>query len=234
MAQTPWDILRQGNKQEAFDLFCKRGDRDQPSHIMELGVAYLWAQEYQAAWEHFDAANRRQPKYMDIFYGMAGAAKWCLCEMEAAVAQWRIGVRCRYADGAGGMGSPLLLFFASVVEPRLFERTEAEKLISKRADNPSRVRNWPGPVGQFVLGRINAGVLLAKMAESKSKDASDLLLVEFYIGVLARARGDMQDFERQMQKAAATSDDDFDVNNRQYLAKLWCPAFFLARYEASK
>ncbi len=48
------------------------------SETIQLGVAYLWIGDYAAAWEHFDAANRRRPKDVDALYQLAGAAKWCL------------------------------------------------------------------------------------------------------------------------------------------------------------
>ena len=90
------------------------------SRIMQMGVAYLWLEDYAAAWEHFHAANQRYPKHSAIFHEMAGAAKWCLDEPNDAVNQWLAGLKCAYADSAGGVRCPLLLFTASVTNQGVF------------------------------------------------------------------------------------------------------------------
>jgi lipoprotein NlpI len=155
MTTDPWKLLQRGPNSTALRQMRKGYEKEQDaSHIMELGVAYLWVEDYQAAWQHFDAVNQRDPGYGDSYYGMAGAAKWCLGEPDESIRQWREGTQCRYADGAGGVSSRLWLYIASVIKPRLFPRNEAEELLTVCA-NDRRVKNWPGPVAEYILGRID-------------------------------------------------------------------------------
>ncbi len=56
------------------------------SHVMELGVAYLWAGKYQEAAKHFEHATQTHRHTSAAFYGMAGAAYWCLDRPHAGAA----------------------------------------------------------------------------------------------------------------------------------------------------
>ncbi len=82
---------------EAFE------EEQSPSNTMRLGVAFLWTGDFEAAFAHFDAANQRQPHRSAHFYEMAGVAKWCLGVKQEAVAHWQAGLKCAYADAAGGV-----------------------------------------------------------------------------------------------------------------------------------
>ena len=201
---------------------------------MELGVAYLWVQDYQAAWEHFDSANQRYPKHADVFYGMAGAAKWCSNDPQESVRQSAAGLECQYADAAGGVRLPLLLFFASVVRPQVFDRTEAETLLAILREGSLRARNSPGALAGLVLGGIDAGDFRDRCV---GRNESDTLLrrwlTDFYVGVVEHERGSLGAFKEAMKKTATTVDDDFEVNKGHYLRKLWHPEFFIARHEAA-
>ena len=107
----------------------RHAHEDSSSIIMELGVAYLWLGDYTAAWDHFDAANRKYPKHSAAFYEMAATAKWCMGGFvrSGRAVDWRLD--CDFADAAGGVRCPLQLFFASVVVPGVFSRAEAERLL---------------------------------------------------------------------------------------------------------
>ena len=228
-------MLRSGRPDEALRQLRDACDQvDGSSEIIELGVAHLWVENYSAAWENFRAANERYPNKISTFYEFAGVAKLCLGELDAAVDEWRMGLSCEYADSAGGARLPLLLFVVSILKPEVIGRTDAEKLLADRADD-RRVRNWPGPVVQFVLGRIDE---TAFRAACVGINEGDTLLrnwrADFYLGILQYARGNTRRFRELMRKTASTTDDDFDLTKRQrYLRKLWHAEFFIARNEAA-
>jgi hypothetical protein len=232
MVQRPWQLLQTGRDSEAICQLRNAYER-KGTHVMDLGVAYLWVRDCQAAWEHFNSLNVRRPKHISSYYGMAGAAKWCLDDPEASVREWHTGLKCAYADGAGGVQVPLLLFLASVVKPELFEREEAERLLAIRVENPL-IRNWPGPLAEFVSGRIGVDALRSRcIGIDDDETFTRTWRGDFYISVLEYARGNVGQFQEVMQKIATTSPDDFDLTRRRrYLAKLWCPEFFIARHEA--
>jgi hypothetical protein len=234
VAQRPWQLLQAGYDAEAIRRLREAYERDvtSASHIMTLGVAYLWVQDYLAAWKHFDSANQRRPKHAP-FFGMAGAARWCLDDPEASVREWRAGLKSGYADGAGGVDLPLLLFFASVVKPELFDHREAENLLANRMENPL-IHNWPGPLAEFVSGRIDVETLRRRCI-GVDDDSTFICMwrADFYIGVLQRVSGNAEHFQDMMRKTATTSPDDFDLaKRRRYLRKLWHPEFFIARHRA--
>jgi lipoprotein NlpI len=202
--------------------------KETTSRVIALGVAYLWAERFQAAWEHFNAANVRRPSQISVYYGMAGVAKWCMGAREEAVAQWQAGLKSGYADAAGGVTTPLLLYTASVLDPHRFSRARAEKLLTIRANDP-RARIWPGAVAEFLLGRINEAELRSRCADRSEGDAyMARWRADFYFGIHAFMRGDLAFFHEMMCKVIAIDDDDFDLK-KHFVRKFWHEEFFLAR-----
>ena len=203
------------------------------SHIMELGVGYLWVKDYQAAWNHFQIVNQERPLYGAAFYGMDGVAKWCMNDPEESVRQWRAGLKCQYADGAGGVKLPLLLFITSVIKPIIFSKAEAEKLLTVRA-NDRHVKNWPGPVAEYLLGRIDEKGLRSKCVGVHEDDTfMRHWMTDFFMGVLELARGNIGHYQEIVRKIGETSVTDYKINSKQFLGKLWHEEFFLARHEAT-
>jgi hypothetical protein len=159
MDRTPWDLLRYGNVDQGLALLLNAYKRvPSASHILELGIAYLWVGDYLAGWEHFQTAIERFPRSTSSFYGMAGIAQWCLNEPSQAVNYWSAGLDTRFADGAGGVQLPLLLLTASIVKPEVFPREEAERILRSKTKNPL-LKNWPGPLVEFVLGILDKKTL---------------------------------------------------------------------------
>ncbi len=229
---SPWNLMRSGAIDEGLrqlrDAFAKQSDA---SHAMELGVACLWLKDYLAALEHFHYMQETHIHRLDCFRTMAGTAKWCLGLPQEAVAEWHAGLKAHYNEGAGGVTCPLLLYFASIVAPNAFSRAEAERLLGVRADD-SWARNWPGALAKFAVGRIDEEQLDREcIAPSEGQSLMRHWLAGFYLGLEEFDRGEIGLYKEFMRKTGTASDDDFDVSKRYFLAKLWHPEFFLARYE---
>ncbi len=201
------------------------------SEMMELGVAYLWIEDYRAASHHFLTAIQEQPVVGDTFYAMAGAAAWCMRKPREAIARWTDGLSCAYTDWAGGVTLPLLLFFASVVRNGVFSQREAKEILSRRLSSPL-AETWPAGLAEFVLGRIN---LIEARRKYECLSEGDEPVCEwwtqFYVGVLAFGHGNLPQYVERMRATAETCDDDFDSSKGQFLGKLWHAEFFIARYE---
>lgn len=151
-SQNPWDYLRHRRVEPGILILRERYMREPSgSHIVELGVAYLWVGDYQAAQQHFQYAMETHPTLGDIFYGMAGIAKWCVDDPGAAVRLWHAGLDAPYAVGGLGVHLPLLLFVASILRPGLLPKKQAEQILIEKVDD-RRVKNRPGPLAKFVLG----------------------------------------------------------------------------------
>jgi lipoprotein NlpI len=233
--QKPWDLVRRGNVDEGLALMREGYARDpSPSHVMRLGVGYLWAKEYDAAWEHFEHAIERHPQSIAVFFGMAGAAKWCVGEPWAAVRVWESGLNSQYADGAGGVHLPLLLLVASTLRPASFSRSDALKILSKKAKDV-RVNNWPGPIARYVLNLIDEGTLERQSIDGSNREASSRKwLALFYKRILDLGIGTLnpQEFKELMRRMADTSEPDWS-DEKEFLRLLWNEEFFVARHEAS-
>jgi tetratricopeptide (TPR) repeat protein len=113
----PWQLLRYGDAERGLALLREAYMRQRSSsHIMELGVAYLWTGDYASASAHFRSAIEEFPRHASSFYGMSGVSHWCLGESNAAVADWLTGLKAQYSETAGlGIRLPLLLFSASIL-----------------------------------------------------------------------------------------------------------------------
>ncbi len=206
MTKTRWELMLTGQSDKALRLMRDAYDgRSGASETIDLGVAYLWLGDYAAAWEHFNAANERRPGYMDIYYQMAGAAKWCLNARNEAVEQWIAGCDCDTTDFARGISSPLLIFAASLIAPETFARSEAEKLLAVRA-NEKWVRNWPGPIAEYALARIDEAGLRHKCVGINALDTAHRnWCADFYVGVLEKAAGNVSAFIEAMRRLTSTS-----------------------------
>lgn len=229
----PWTLLRAGQIEEGLRPLQKAHARQpSPSHIMELGVAYLWAKRYDAAWEHFNTTNETFPGHTSDFYGMAGVAKWCLGEYDAAIANWQVGLDAKFSDTAGlGVKLPLLLFFAAGIKPSLYPQNSAETLLlAKSADE--RSEEWPGPVACWLVGRMAEGEFEKLWKGFDDVDTRDRVwLAEFYAAVKRYQSEDASRFKECMRSLSDTSSADWS-NETFFLARMWSEEYFLARYEA--
>lgn len=230
-----WEGMRAGNVAEAL-----RGMREQldanntPSYVMQLGAALMWLHEYESAFEHFDCANQVHPKLNAGFYGMAGAAKWCLGHFDEAVVQWHHALSCEFADVAGGARAPLLLYVAAAMRPEVMSMNEACELLSTRSRDP-RVRNWPGPLVELVLGKVDEAMIRSQCFVDRFQEVlrCHLWEADFYLSVIEYAQGHRARIDEMALRTAALSWNEFDEYRRSFLGLLWREEFHIARQMAS-
>jgi hypothetical protein len=231
----PWHQLRAGEfKAGLKQLHTNYVEDPSASSIMELGVAYLWASEYETAWEFFWKSIAEYPESLSGFYGMAGTSRWCLGDVPKAVQLWSAGLDAQMADTNGlGIHLPLLLWMTSILKPGCFSRGSAEKLLKVRVKD-RRVITWPGPIAQWVLGEIGEAELIALTLDDDTVETHDKeWLTNFYQAVIHYGKSRCSKFLESIQKLTDTTrpewaDADF------FLARMWSEEFFIARHEASK
>jgi hypothetical protein len=231
---------------------CDTSSRPMPntpigSEAMTLGVALLWLGRYGETWEHFHSVIEKGIRVGDGYYGMAGVAKWCLGRPDQAVLEWRAGLKAKYARASGlNVIMPLLLFFAAIREPRVFDRKLAEKLLLETTKD-IRIRNWPAPIARLVLDQISEAEFQNHclgirpgdsgknpFARHNQQETSNCLwLAEFYRSVLALEQGALSDFQDSMRKLSDTSQSEWQDEKNVFTARIWCEEFFLVRYEAA-
>ena len=248
---SPWPLLRGGRDEQEQGLRLVQqaytGDPFFGSAIMTLGVALLWLGRYAEAWEHFHSVIATAPRVSDSYYGMAGVAKWCLGRPDEAVSEWRAGLKAEYAGASGlNVGSPLLLFFAAVREPNVFDRKLAERLLLETTKD-RRIKNWPAPIVRLVLDQISEaefdnacrgiepGITDKNpfVRHSPEQTSDCLWLAEFYRSVLALERGALSEFQDSMRKISDTSQPEWQDERNVFTVRIWHEEFFLARYEAT-
>ena len=232
----PWHLLRKGKIESGLKQCLRAYKREpySPSAIMELGVAYLWAQEYQEALEHFGHSIDQYPRYYSCFYGMAGTAMWCLDHPDEAVRQWSDGLKARYADTNGlGMQMPLLLYMASVLEAESYSKASAEALLREKTKDRRR-NEWPGPIARWLLGQIDNKELMERCpGVDEVETCNHHWLADFYLGVRWQAEGKQQRFNEIMRKLVDTDRPEWSHHDF-FLARMWSEQFFIARRCASE
>lgn len=235
----PWPLLRgeKGQREEGIRLAQQAYSKqpDSPPHIMQMGIALLWLEKYGEAWTHFRSKIESNPSMSgDGDYGMSGVAKWCVGKPEEAVLEWRAGSKAKYARASGlGIRMPLLLFFVSILEPNLFGRKLAEKLLREKTGD-TRIKNWPAPIAKFVLDQIGESEFQAVCRARNPQESSNRQwLADFYRSLMKYEPSNHSAFKEAMHKVSDTSQPEWQEQNI-FLTRIWSEEFFLARYEAQR
>jgi hypothetical protein len=234
-ASDPWHQLRTGEfKAGLKQLRANYDEEPSASSIMELGVAYLWICEYETAWELFSKSIEEYPDTLSGFYGMAGAARWCLDDIPKAVQLWSDGLDAQMADTNGlGMHLPLLLWVTSILRPKFFSRQSAEKLLKGKIRD-RRVGTWPGPVAQWIMLEIDGTELRTRCFDDDIIETHDKeWLIEFYEAVLNYEESERRPFVKSMRQLTDIARPEW-ADRTFFLARMWSEEFFVARHEASK
>jgi hypothetical protein len=143
---------------------------------------------------------------------------------------------------AGGVGSPLLLWVASVLRSNDILRKEAVKILNKKVKD-NKVRHWPGPMAQFVLEQIDERTLYERSAIGQSANmrlrgktpARTKWQIAFYRDVLALERGglSLNDFQKEMRDLVDISTSEWSEEG-DFLDLIRNPEFYIARHEVSR
>jgi tetratricopeptide (TPR) repeat protein len=230
--EVDWENLRFGDGKQGIEVRTERFLR-KPSaaHTLGLGVAYLWTKDYESAWNHFQYINRHGLWTSDTFFGMAGAAKWCLDQPEEAIECWRAGLKCDLGDAGGAsVGNYLLLFAASILREDLVSQSDAKRLLHEKS-NDRRIKSWPGPLVEFCLknGSFELDLLEARAGIESRRAVARFYksLIDFNNGVLSR-----DEMTARMREIADTSLPQWKEDS-SFSGLLRKEEFFVARHEAS-
>jgi hypothetical protein len=206
-------------------------ERQNGSRTMQLGIAYLWLRKYDAAFEHFNKAIHIRLIAGDVFFGMAGVAKWCLGKPNDAVSLWSDGLSVRYARSNGlAIRMPLLLFYASVVRPGIYKTESAQNLLEEKLLD-RRINVWPGPIAKRILGRIDRDELRIQVrAEQDGIICNRLWLAEFYELLIQFQKIEGQTRRDSLRDWCDISKPEWS-NEKVFLNRVWCEEYFLARHE---
>jgi hypothetical protein len=211
-----------------------------PSNYYTLGAVYMWSGDYRSALAHFDEQIRvalplNSPA--DSTFGMAGAAAWCLGDEKLAIEYWRMGTTAKYAVAGANTRTELLLYIAALLAPGTFPIESAQQLLVKKASH-WRVKNWPGPIAQYILGTASEQEVRQKAVFRKGDPVEPNPMswqFDFYklLATAASAGKEMPALESGFQHLV-------NVKGSEYLAGikffyfLRVEEFYLARHWISK
>jgi hypothetical protein len=236
-----WPLLRGGKaeQEQGLELSRQAFEADpNPSQVMELGVALLWLKRYAEAWEHFSTVMKEKGlrgnlNKHDGCYGMAGVAKWCLGERREAVAEWVSGLKAKYVGPAGGVQMPLLLFYASVLSPEVYDNAAARNLMLEKTKD-ERIKRWPGPILQWMLAQIDDSEFLRHCQDGDERELRhNVWTAEFYRSLMQFDRSKISDYRESMRKLADLQQPEWQVQN-EFLSRIWSEEYFLARFEQAE
>jgi tetratricopeptide (TPR) repeat protein len=221
--QRAWELLQAEKEKTALKLLKEAAKMDPTLPTLSgAGTAFLWAGAYHDAKALFDEMVNSSPE-VEAGYEWSGVASWLLADPTEAVRVWKNGLSARYRDAAGGVDIPLLLYFASVRRPDVANVAEIKHLLAERLKS-SWARNWPAPLGKFVLGKITEAKLRQEALDPDDDFAQreQTARVSFYVGVVALERGDKNAYEEGLRTCKDVPDNE-DV----------CE-FHLARWETER
>lgn len=240
--ESPCDFMQHGDAEKALLLSKERHTLEHsPSSHVQLGVAFLWSGDYEAATEHFVRQIEKTEKPVirsegDYLY--LGTARWCVADYTSAVKHWQAGIRAPYAIGGVCTHSPLLLMLASILRPGLFDRTKAEEMLSKKANDP-RAQYWPGTLAQYVAGLIDNDALEASWEGNISRYDKGVLpdrkwLTAFYKALLKLGHGGINESDFRQTLLSMVEPSQFQSwRSAEFFNLTRHQEFYIARYEAS-
>lgn len=232
MTTSSWDLLRNGRIDSAIAQMRRAVQKDQDSSsIMDLGIAYLWTRKYEDALKHFEWACDEYPHSVDSFYEMQGTASWCLGDPRNAVEAWRDGLECEFSDPGGPITLPLLIYSASILQPRVCTQANAIKDLERRV---IRSNAWPWPIVEFVAGKINERELMSAGKKDGGLEAQcNCNRAEFYVGIWDFEQGDVKACAAHMQNIADISRPEWS-SETFFFGVIWSAEFFIARHFLEK
>jgi len=197
--------------------------------------------DYEAAAKHFERQIERKEKPIirsegDYLY--LGTARWCLADYSSAVNHWQAAINAPYAIGGVCTHSPLLLILASILRPGLFDRTKAEEMLSKKANDP-RAQYWPGTLARYVAGIMDNDTVEESWVGNVSRYEKGVMsdrrwLTTFYKTLLEVGPNGINERDFRQSLLSMVKPSQFHAwRPSEFFNLTRHQEFYIARYEAS-
>lgn len=240
----PWDILFEHRYDEALLLYRSLAPKREPNDFIPLAeeaTALLCVGRLTDALDRFREANaiatRRSEGESRPYDKDIGAVLWLLGDRDAAVNTWHQAAQLisrgetKFADNVGGASEGLLLWYAAVTAKDVATKDYAVEYLANLANKP-RIRYWPGPSVELVLGRITFQELLKchwpnddldsilELSQSELLVRRELSQALFYFAAVERRDNREPECQRWMQQCASLANPVLVVE--WYLARGEC------------
>jgi hypothetical protein len=198
---TVWDMIENGDYEGA----CRAADHEfaETASLPTLRnkvLALLCLHRYREAVSlaQLVCDQRRGETQTDFL--MIGLGCWLEGRRAEAVDAWRGATSAKYTDAAGGVEEHLLTFYAAVRSGNEPLRKKTERRLEAKT---KRSRSWPGPLAEFVVGKLTEQELLSRVSSNPILRIRHICQAEFYIGVMRLARGDEGSFFDSMRRSCS-------------------------------
>lgn len=168
---------------------------DDPRQLLEEGRYEELAQDDHPLWRGLALLElRRWPQAARVFEDapdaahsgtlleLAGAARWLSGEREEAVARWIAALDAGYDGPASRLKPPALLLYAGTRMGDERQVLRGSRLLAK-GWKPKVQRIWPGPVAGFLLGHVEARILLEEGYSDPDLEARRLASAHFWVAL---------------------------------------------------
>lgn len=220
---SPWDLMKEGRFPEAADSYSAAlCDDPSPFNYYNRALASLNLGKLDSALDDFATADRLDRSKGDAARQRIGVVHWLAGREGAAIEVWDRLVRgsdateIAYTDAAGGVGPPSLLWFASIRRNDLtLQKAAAESL--RNVLKSKRREIWPGPLGQFILGRVDFSTVMAATSSVPVLRERQHCQAEFFDAVVALKDGRLTEWIAGLRRASAMN--DALLENELYLSR---------------
>ena len=206
-----WLQLREGNYSDGAELLSKCiavrpeiGDQTAP-YYRNLVISQLCLGEYLIAEEIerklIASLTTSHSREFEVF----GCTLWVRGHHDAALAKWKEGLNCDYADSAN-VQIPLLLWFGHSWLKR--DQSETLQVLRSRVGDRRTGIGWPLPIAQYLLGRKSLEQLKteAEMSSHARIKIRQRRQAEFYVAVKKYLQGETELFAATMSEIAGTKE----------------------------
>ena len=224
----PFYLIRQKKFDEAIKIYSEKlNNKLHAPSLANRGTAYLNIGDFDSALKDFKKAeeiyNKEMPDRADGYLKLVGLTLWLKGEKNEAANLWCNLARdldakkIVFSDSAGVLSGTLLWYASFTKEINQF-RELAEKYLNNRI-KLSSIKHWPGPVAQYLLGRIfEEGLIKAAHSNSEILTHRQLCQAYFYIGVKALSNSDLENFQKNIAKSVTYGETSL-LEIEYYLAK---------------
>jgi hypothetical protein len=213
-----WELLESKKYKAAVERFHQEFEETgADACFINAAIAYLCIGDPKKALEELDRASAVQgservagaPEPSSTVCNIKGTAQWILGRFADVVRAWTAGLDSQYTDASGGMEVALLLYYASVRQPKVYSPNESEKVLNRTARHEWS-SEWPGPVGKFLLGKLSEEkVRRLGVFEVETVTVEQLAQFEFYLGCKELAYGNLEAFLSHLKKTADATGCEF-------------------------
>ncbi len=187
-----WEALQRGQTQQALQLLQQEYERA-PSgpRLNNMALALLELGQYEdalAAYEHSRELEIEEGTLCEGTQVHIGIAHWLLGNTHAALEAWAASLDTPYADSAGGVLGPAMLWYGAERTGETRTKTKASKLLRTfwKYKAPAVIRNWPGPaaVAGYILGKVPTELFLNQWQEpNPTLELRRRCRANFWVGV---------------------------------------------------